>query len=234
VKTLTLFTACASLCGGLQAVAQPPSPPRGDADQPREGREIRQQRLIMLRNDKPDFMMFRGQGDGDVLPDMVRQMLRDLPEVRPEEFLEFCRQHFPEAIEQVRRLLNAHRPEVALDHLRRMGREFAEMRESQRRDPELFKLRMEIQQMERASHEMAQDCRPATDDQQRAQISTTLEELLGKIFDAKQSFREKKAAHIEKPLKQLRENTAARATSQSAIVKSHLDELTGKREKFES
>jgi hypothetical protein len=218
----TTLAIAATLCICLPAVAQPPPPREGD-DRPKNGHVMREERVIMLR----------GEGDGDLLPDLARQVLRDLPDVRPEEFMEFCRQHFPEAMEQLRRLLNAHRPEVALDQLRRMGREFMELRELQRRDPEQFKLRLEIQHMERASHEMAQRFREATDDKQRAEIGKALEELLGKIFDAKQVMRDKEAAHVEMRLKELRETTAARAKNKSAIIKSRLDELTGKRERFE-
>jgi len=135
-----------------------------------------------------------------------------------------------ERMEQARRLFQDRRFEESREVLRATGRQLREMKDLRERDPERFKLQMQIAELDRHSVELGQKVRRAPDGDAKKQAATELREVLNKLFELRQEERERTVQQIDRDLKELRESLEKRKARREEIIQHRFDQLTGKAE----
>jgi len=104
------------------------------------------------------------------------------------------------------------------------GREDFEMLKT--RDPELFKAIQADHDLERQTHDQAEQYRRASKDEQ-ANIKEKLVEIVSKHFEVRQQLRNLEVKRIEQQMKLLRDKIEQRAKNRKEIVEKRIIELTG-------
>jgi hypothetical protein len=135
-----------------------------------------------------------------------------------------------ERMEQARRLFQERRFEEGREVLRTTARQLRDMKDLRERDPERFKLQMQIAELDRHSAELGQKVRRAPNEDAKKQAAAELKEVLNKLFDLRQEEREKNVQQIERDLKELRGSLEKRKAKRDEIIKHRFDQLTGKAE----
>jgi len=94
------------------------------------------------------------------------------------------------------------------------------------RDPELFKAIQADHDLERQTHDQAEQYRRASKDEQ-ANIKEKLVEIVSKHFEVRQQLRNLEVKRIEQQMKLLRDKIEQRAKNRKEIVEKRIIELTG-------
>jgi uncharacterized membrane protein YccC len=93
------------------------------------------------------------------------------------------------------------------------------------RDPELYKATQEDRDLERQTHDLAEQYRRASKDEQ-AKIKEKLVDIVTKHFEVRQQLRNLEVKRLEQQLKQLRDKIDQRAKNRKEIVEKRVVELT--------
>lgn len=95
-------------------------------------------------------------------------------------------------------------------------------------DPEMYKLEMADQEMERQTSELSMQYRRAPKDQ-KPELRKELEEVVSKHFEVRQEKRQLQLTRLEKELQRMRDEIERRTQKRAEIVGKRLSELVGER-----
>jgi hypothetical protein len=94
------------------------------------------------------------------------------------------------------------------------------------RDPELYKAIQQDHELERQTHDLAEQYRQDSKDE-RVKIKEKLSEIVGKHFEVRQQLRTLEVKRLEQQVKQLHERIEQREKNRKEIIEKRLNELIG-------
>lgn len=103
----------------------------------------------------------------------------------------------------------------------------AEQEAMRHRDPEMFKLLQEDNELDRRTRELGMQFRQAPPEQ-RERIERELHELVNKQFEVRQQRRMMELKRLEGELQRVREQTERRAKAREQIIQRRVSELLGR------
>lgn len=97
----------------------------------------------------------------------------------------------------------------------------------QKNDPQRFERRMEQRKLDYHASELAEKIRGAGDNQDTSSERQDLEDVLGKLFDLRETDREAELKRLEDELTRLKETMKKRKAGKAKIVEARMKELLG-------
>ncbi len=148
------------------------------------------------------------------------------------EVLEYLEEYSPDLVERLSRI-KVTLPDTYREQLSRAYRQMTYMENLKETDPEQYERISEERRLELESNQLATQYKNSTDEDEKNEIRTELEDLLYKLFDYRQMNRITEIERLEERLESLKEENQNRLDNKDAIVNNRLLELLGERSGLE-
>ncbi len=142
------------------------------------------------------------------------------------EILEYIKQAYPFKYEDVKRMKKS-LPNVYRKTLAKAWREMKFALRVQDEDPARYENLKKERQLEIRSHELADQYKVASTDEEKAAIQEELENVLDEAFQIRQLNREGEIKNLQKKIEQLKNDNEARMRQKDKIIEKRLNELLG-------
>lgn len=106
------------------------------------------------------------------------------------------------------------------------------MEQLRERDPEMFELMQQEQELDRRTHQLADEFRRLGETDAREKIRAELTEVTGQQFDARQKRRELELRRMTEQLERLKASISSRAEHRQEIVERRVSQLLGEEDEL--